>query len=301
MHHAARQHEPNLAAPDPSRRPFRLRRPLLALMGLAAALGAFGPGLAHAATPAPAQTAAPFCAPGIQPAFQFGFLALKQLIGAPMGDPLECEHGNPTNGDTLQKTSTGLAYYRKATNTPTFTDGVDHWALTDAGIVTWTGDSPDPPGVVVPDTTPAAPAFGTRANPIPLQTPADLGDGWTIRVVSVDTNAAAQLTQNSLNQAPPPGFQDVLVTVEATYHGTTPESFSPYRLQAAGTSGVVYTAYDNPCGVLPKPFSDQPVSAGSVVPGQACWTVASGDVPKLLMYDGLLALERGVQEFFALH
>jgi hypothetical protein len=30
--------------------------------------------------------------------------------------------------DTLQQTTTGLAFSRASTNTPTFTDGANHWA-----------------------------------------------------------------------------------------------------------------------------------------------------------------------------
>ena len=43
--------------------------------------------------------------------FNFGIAALHERLGATMGVPLECEHINPDNGDTIQHTSTGLAYY----------------------------------------------------------------------------------------------------------------------------------------------------------------------------------------------
>ncbi|MCY3801632.1 MAG: YHYH domain-containing protein [Chloroflexi bacterium] len=96
-------------------------------------------------TPTPAPHAAPYCAPGQEPEFMFGFAFLRSLLGDVMGDPLECEHANPENGDTLQQTTTGLSFYRKSTNTPTFTDGWNHWAWTTHGLVTWTGDAIDPP------------------------------------------------------------------------------------------------------------------------------------------------------------
>jgi hypothetical protein len=86
-----------------------------------------------------------FCAPDAAPAFNGGFATLSQMLGAAMGAPMECEHGDPGSGDTLQQTSTGLAFYRASSNTPTFTDGFDHWALTPDGLVTWTGPSVDPP------------------------------------------------------------------------------------------------------------------------------------------------------------
>lgn len=67
-----------------------------------------------------------------------------------MGQPLECEHPDSVSGDTLQRTTTGLAFYRKSSNTPTFTDGTTHWALTPDGVQTWASDSIDPLTEVVP-------------------------------------------------------------------------------------------------------------------------------------------------------
>ncbi len=99
--------------------------------------------------------AAPFCGVGEAPHFAFGFAALKSAIGDAMGDPIECEHPNSANGDTLQQTSTGLAIYRHSTNSPEFTDGWNHWMLADSGLVAWTGDAVYvAPGVV------AAPEWG---------------------------------------------------------------------------------------------------------------------------------------------
>ncbi|MBA2450531.1 MAG: neutral zinc metallopeptidase [Chloroflexi bacterium] len=114
---------------------MRLLLPLLLL--LAAAL----------LDPAPVAwaQAAPFCQAGQAPAFLHGFGTLKARLGAAMGEPIECEHANAVNGDTLQQTTTGLAFYRESTNTPTFTDGHRHWALTAADLVYWEGLAIDPP------------------------------------------------------------------------------------------------------------------------------------------------------------
>ncbi len=90
-------------------------------------------------------TATPAAATCLSPAFAFGFNALKLALGPLMGDALECEHLDAASGDTLQRTSAGLGIYRVSSNTPIFTDGNTHWALTPDGLVTWTGDSIDPP------------------------------------------------------------------------------------------------------------------------------------------------------------
>jgi hypothetical protein len=59
---------------------------------------------------------------------------------------LTCEFADPTgSGDVHQQTTRGLAFWRKGTNTPTFTDGSNHWGKTPQGWVEWTGISVDPP------------------------------------------------------------------------------------------------------------------------------------------------------------
>ncbi|MBI2601169.1 hypothetical protein HYW42_04390 [Candidatus Daviesbacteria bacterium] len=126
-------------------------RQLPSLSTVAAGLGYFASsGIVHAD-----QTiTAPYCQPGQKPEFVLGFKSITDAVIEDTGDPgsvgapLECEHTNPDNGDALQKTSTGLTFYRKSTNTPTFTNGYDHWALVaNEGLVKWTGESIDPPGL----------------------------------------------------------------------------------------------------------------------------------------------------------
>src|SRR2546421_8245224 len=83
-----------------------------------------------------------FCAPGQSPHYAFGFADLKAQIGDAMGDPLTCEFPDPKGtGDVHQQTSKGLAFWRKSTNTPTFTNGWQHWGHTPRGWVTWVGNS----------------------------------------------------------------------------------------------------------------------------------------------------------------
>ena len=78
-----------------------------------------------------------------------GFAQLKQRLGATMGDALECEHTDPSTGDTVQRTTTGLAIYRPTEGLPTFTDGWHHWALTEHGVIRWESMELDaPPGLL---------------------------------------------------------------------------------------------------------------------------------------------------------
>ena len=87
----------------------------------------------------------PTCPPGQALAFGPDLAALAERLGVIMGRPVECARPNPENGDILQQTSTGLAYVRLQTGTPTFTNGSEHWALTPGGLRCWAGASIDPP------------------------------------------------------------------------------------------------------------------------------------------------------------
>jgi hypothetical protein len=105
------------------------------------AVATAAPGIASAQT-------APFCAPNQAAAFRFGIGALQERLGSIMGSPLECEHVSPDSGDTIQRTTTGLAYFRPSTNMPVFTDGTVHYALADTRLVMWRGAASmlPPPG-----------------------------------------------------------------------------------------------------------------------------------------------------------
>lgn len=101
------------------------------------------------AQPAPRPQTRPTLVPAVcnaaQPQFIGGIAALKAVLGSSMGEPVECEHASSPQGDTQQKTTVGLAYYRKQLNVACFTTGWDHWALVNGGLVHWTGDAIDPP------------------------------------------------------------------------------------------------------------------------------------------------------------
>jgi hypothetical protein len=63
--------------------------------------------------------------------------SLQQALGGVMGAPLDCARTD-ADGDTLQRTTTGLAMYRADDGISVFTRGEQHWALTERGLQTWT-------------------------------------------------------------------------------------------------------------------------------------------------------------------
>jgi hypothetical protein len=96
------------------------------------------------ARPSPVPVQADVCS-AAAPRFVLAMARLKARLGADMGAPTECERVVDASGDTEQTTTTGLAYYRASVNTPVFTNGVEHWALTSDGLAHWTTDDLEPP------------------------------------------------------------------------------------------------------------------------------------------------------------
>ena len=61
------------------------------------------------------------------PEFRLGFKAIADQTPEMVGPPLENEHFNPANGDSLQRTANGLMVWRKADNWTAFTGGYWTW------------------------------------------------------------------------------------------------------------------------------------------------------------------------------
>ncbi len=94
-----------------------MRRLLLATI-LSLTLAMVVGGLAHAQT---------------KPEFRLGFKSLADQIPNVVGEPLENEHWG-ANGDSLQRTTTGLMAWRKADNWTAFTDGATTWINGPLGV-----------------------------------------------------------------------------------------------------------------------------------------------------------------------
>jgi hypothetical protein len=132
--------------------------------------------LFSAVVPVASAQSADQCAAGQAPHYVFGFAALHDRLGEWMGSAQTCEFADPNaTGDVHQRTTNGLAFWRKSTNTPTFTNGSEHWALTSRGFLYWQGSSIDPPANAVaakPNTNiPAAPPVARPTTPAATSAP----------------------------------------------------------------------------------------------------------------------------------
>jgi cyclophilin family peptidyl-prolyl cis-trans isomerase len=174
--------------------------PRLRLAG--AALLASGLALVSLLAPGPAAAQAPFCQAGQSPRFVHGFLSLAEVLGDVMGSPVECEHAEASTGDAHQQTTTGLAFYRKSTNTPTFTTGFEHWALTPDGPVYWTGESIDPPGAAVAPAPEPGPAQEPITRPEPAGPPAMEIDPNTLYSATIETSLGIMKAELFAMEAP---------------------------------------------------------------------------------------------------
>ncbi len=112
-----------------------------------------------------------------EPEFRMGFKALAEKIPHLVGEPLENEHYQ-ANGDSLQRTTTGLMVWRKADNVAAFTNGYRSWVTGPSGIqergnderFDWEAAEPTASPTATPTPSPAAPT-GASATPTPASTP----------------------------------------------------------------------------------------------------------------------------------
>ena len=92
------------------------------------------------------------------------------------------------------------------------------------------------------------------------------------------------LDENSYNDPPEEGKQFFIVRVQAKYLGLDSAMFDgSFRLRSLGDGGVVYTTFENSCGVIPDELPDPELFTNGTVEGNECWQIASTDTDSLMM------------------
>lgn len=188
---------------------------------------------------------------GCPSGFRDTFLLLKWHLGPVMGDPASCVTFDRASRDYSQKTSTGLAYLRGSTGTPTFTDGATHWAHLSSGVVSWTSDQADPPesATLVAEDPPAGAPQGLG---VPVA-----GAEWQVTVTSVRREKQIPSNNSSASGVAKPG-SGILVVDFVLRNLVNPRQFE-YSLslgtvrivgadgQSVGTTGGKSFADDEYC------------------------------------------------------
>lgn len=125
-------------------------RPFLLGLGTFGLLGAGSLGLILAFGLAPARTEVlgsvdqrplgawtPVCDEGTAIGFSGAFVGLSRELGERMGTPLGCVEIDGTTGDTIQRTSRGVATLRQEDGLATFSDGERTWSIDGSQLVEW--------------------------------------------------------------------------------------------------------------------------------------------------------------------
>lgn len=166
-----------------------------------------------------------------------------------------------------------------------------------------------PPGVPPPAVSgPAgrapdpAPGVGTRQNPVPIGQAIPFPDGWNVSVVGIDEDATAEvLAENPFNDPPSVGHRFFIVRIRATRAAEGMAEFDgDFRLRAVGAAAVVWTTFNNSCGVVPDALPDSDVFPGGTITGNICFEVPNTDVGTLVLLDHPF-LVAGSPYFAALH
>ena len=124
---------------------------------------------------------------------------------------------------------------------------------------------------------------GSAAEPITVNTAADVSEQWRVKVVSAVPDATATLRESRPDASPPEGRQFFLATLELTYLGGGAAS-PQYSLtfSALDGAGTLYSGSAD-CGALPEPVPAADVVSGTTSRGNVCWAVPVEQAGSLVM------------------
>lgn len=85
------------------------------------------------------------CKPGTAAAFSGAFVQLSRQLPTRMGTPRGCAQVDRSTGNTVQRTTRGVATLRRDTGDVTFSDGRRRWAIAGSQLRSWSGPAFAPP------------------------------------------------------------------------------------------------------------------------------------------------------------
>jgi hypothetical protein len=142
-------------------------------------------------------------------------------------------------------------------------------------------DAGDPPGEPLDD------GVGSRDNPVPMNTWAEINDGWYMRVVDTVPDAEEMILEhNQFNDPPDDGRQFFIAVIEAAYFGSSSDRFDGrYTLHALGDESIAYSVFADSCGVIPDEIQDPETFPGGTITGNICWSIRSADADSLVTFE----------------
>jgi len=165
------------------------------------------------------------CKPGTATAFSGAFVQLSRQLPTRMGTPRGCARVDRSTGNTVQRTTRGVATLRRGTGDVTFSDGRRRWAIAGSQLRSWSGPALAPPAdaPATPLREPATAAPGATAiRPVQL----------TGRVIATGIPGAGALSQ--VGEFHPGGpIHDKRAFARTTRPGKV---LDPSRLLVASTS-----------------------------------------------------------------
>ena len=125
---------------------------------------------------------------------------------------------------------------------------------------------------------------GTRSNPIALGETAEVGEGWTLRINSVQFDAKDFASWNQFNDPPPAGYAYVVINITTGYTGPNAKSSDGVAISAVGASNV--EIQNDSFVVPPEPGYESYVDvfAGGENSGNIVLTVPIDDLESLVLY-----------------
>ncbi|MCA9878717.1 MAG: VWA domain-containing protein [Thermomicrobiales bacterium] len=159
------------------------------------------------------------------------------------------------------------------------------------------------PDIQTPTPAPRSADPGTRENPLPLGTSAEIGGAWAASVIDVIPDATQMvLDRNRFNDPPDEGYQFFIVTIAATYEGEFSSTLpAGNTFHVVGESAVAYDTFNPSCGVIPNDYGWTEVFPGGTIEFNVCFQVRSTDASSLVMFtEDFIEFDRSNRVWFAL-
>jgi hypothetical protein len=126
---------------------------------------------------------------------------------------------------------------------------------------------------------------GSRENPVPLGTEAEVGDNWVVAVEDYTPFADdLVIAENEFQEPPAEGNQCALVSISITFVGEG--SGNPFELsfQTVGDEAVSYQVFGGNCLIIPDALPLAEVFEGGVLTGNIAFEIASTDADSLVLF-----------------